>query len=162
MYRLLLFTLLAVCTVPSIAAAAAAPATQQRTCTFANGRGMRIQFAAEPYDLNDGRIWTPGDQPAALFLDTSVTIEGVVLPVGAYGVYLLPRKEHWTLIVSKSTKPATEYDSKGDIVRATMGSGDLGHKVDRPKIALVHVSPTQCNIRVYAGSTMAWEEVKQK
>jgi hypothetical protein len=43
-----------------------------------------------------------------------------------------------------------------------MGSSKLEHKVDVPEIALVHPSRSQCNVRIYAGSTLAWEEINEK
>jgi hypothetical protein len=153
--------LVAILAVSCLAGVASAQ-KQETTCAFANGKGMRIQYAPEPFHLKNGEVWTAGNQPMALFLDNSVTIEGVSVPVGAYGIYVLPDKDHWTFILNRSARPASDYDSGQDIVRAHMGTGDLGHKMDHPQIALVHISPSQCNVRVYAGSTMAWEEIKQK
>lgn len=134
---------------------------QEVTCAFEDGHGMRLQYAQQQYDVDNGHVWTPGNQAMALFLDTSVSVEGVTLPVGAYGLYVLPEKNHWQLIVNRTAGKATEYDSKNDLVRTTMGSSHLDHKVDRPQLVLVHIAPTQCNIRVYADSTMAWGEMKE-
>jgi DUF2911 family protein len=157
MFRVLIVIFAVLCLAGAIPAR-----KQETTCAFADGKGMRIQYAPGPYNLKNGAIWTPGNQPMTLFLDTSVSIGGVSVPVGAYGIYVVPKKDHWTFIVNRSARPASGYDYGGDIVRATMGSGDLGHKVDHPQIAFVHIAPSQCNVRVYAGSTMAWEEIKEK
>jgi len=134
---------------------------QEVTCAFEDGHGMRLQYVPQQYKLDNGHVWTPGDQAMALFLDTSVSIEGVTLPVGAYGLYVLPQKGHWQLIVNRTAAKATEYDSKNDVVRTTMGSSHLDQKVERPQLVLVHIAPSQCNLRVYAASTMAWEEMKE-
>ncbi|HKT24350.1 MAG TPA: DUF2911 domain-containing protein [Terriglobales bacterium] len=134
---------------------------QEVTCAFEDGHGMRLQYAQQQYDVDNGHVWTPGNQAMALFLDTSVSIEGVTLPVGAYGLYVLPEKGHWQLIVNRTAAKATAYDSKNDVVRTTMGSSHLDHKVERPQLVLVHIAPTQCNIRLYADSTMAWEETNE-
>ncbi len=138
------------------------PDTQEVTCTFQDGHGMRIEYTPGDYELRSGKIWTPAGQPIALFLDTAVAIDNVSLPVGGYGIYILPGPKSWMLIVNKSARPAAQYDSKQDLVRANMDFGDLGHKVDSTKIALLHMAPTQCNIRIYAGSTMAAGEMHEK
>lgn len=134
---------------------------QEVTCAFEDGHGMRLQYTQQSYRVDNGHVWTAGNQAMALFLDTSISIEGVTLPVGAYGLYVLPEKGHWQLIVNRTATKATEYDSKNDVVRTTMGSSHLDHKVDHPQLVLVHMAPTQCNLRLYADSTMAWEETKE-
>ena len=147
----------------TVSLAWAAPASQQEvTCAFADGRGMRVQYTPVDYKLQDGEVWTPGNQPVALFLDTGVTIAGNTLPAGAYGVYVEPEKHDWKLIVNQSAKGAAEYDNHKDVVRAAMDAGDLGHKVQEPQFALGHTGPSQCTLRIYAGSTMAWEDIQER
>jgi len=106
-------------------------------------------------------VWTPGNLPISLFLDTSVSIGDAVLPAGAYRLYILPEKKIWTLLVNKSVKGAEQSDKTKEMVRVVMGSGDLGHEEPAPKVAFAQVAPTQCNIRVYDGSTMAWAETRE-
>jgi hypothetical protein len=122
---------------------------------------MRIHYVREPYRVKSGEVWTPGNKPVALFLDTSVTVGTTVLPVGAYGVYFLPDRKSWTLIINKSSKGGGEYDKTQDLVRVPMESGNLGHDVGLPQLAFAHEAPLQCNLRLYTGSTMAWGEIRE-
>jgi hypothetical protein len=136
-------------------------AEQEVNCSFEDGHSIRLQYSPEPYALRKAEAWTPGNKPVALFLDTGISIGGVVLPVGAYGLYILPDKKAWTLIVNKSAKGGSDYDKTQDLARLQMESGDLGHQVAVPQLALAHTAPAQCSLRVYAGSTMAWGEIKE-
>lgn len=134
---------------------------QEVTCSFEDGHSIRLQYFQEPYALRKAEAWTPGNKPVALFLDTDISIGGAVLRVGAYGLYILPDKKAWTLIVNKSAKGGREYDKTQDLARLQMESGDLGHQVEVPQLALAHTAPAQCSLRIYAGSTMAWGEIKE-
>lgn len=153
----LLAAIIALCAV----AWAAPGSPEQSTCTFTDGGSLRVEYTPEPSPMKNGEAWTPGNQPVVLFLDTPVKIENVSLPIAAYGLYILPGKGRWTLIVNRYFKPGSEYDPKGDIVRTTMESSTLSRPVERPQVAVVHPAPSQCELQVYAGSVMAWKEIDE-
>jgi hypothetical protein len=80
------------------------PAQHSFTCAFADGKGVRVQYTPAPHPVKEGNAWTPGGKPVALFVDTSISVGGSVLPVGAYGLYFVSGKEDWRMIVSKKRK----------------------------------------------------------
>lgn len=156
MFRLLA-AIIALCAV----AWAAPGSPEQSTCTFTDGGSLRVEYTPEPSPMKNGEVWTPGNQPVVMFLDTPVKVENVSLPIGAYGLYILPEKGRWKLIVNRYFKPGSEYDAKGDIVRAAMASSALSRPVDRPQLSLVHPAPSQCELQVSAGSVIAWKEIAE-
>jgi hypothetical protein len=146
----------------NLAFAAGEPAVQETVCSFADGKGMRVQYTPLEFKLRNGEPWTPGDKPLTLFTDTPITLGNTPLPAGAYGLYLVPEKQTWTLVVNKTAKPGQQADKSQDIVRAPMQSGDLGHNIGTPQVTLVHPAQTQCSLQVYAGSTLAWADFKEQ
>ena len=156
----------------SLMAQSKATAAQTKTvaCTFQDGSEMSIRYRPEPTGkkdkkdkkkLREGEVWSPGGSPMYLFMQTNVTLAGTLLPAGAYSMYLIPAKEHWTLIVNKNVKEGTAYDATQDVVRVPMSQGELGH-AQGFRVYLGQSGPKQCSIRVYHGKTGSWADFNQQ
>jgi hypothetical protein len=91
-----------------------------------------------------------------------LTIGGTEIPSGAYSIYVLPRKQRWTLIVNKNVVATNKYDEKLDLVRVPMESTTVETPFKRLEIAFAHVAPKECNLRVYYERTGAWAEFHEK
>lgn len=76
-------------------------------------RGRKIYGGLVPYD----EVWRAGANEATTFVvNTSVTVNGKMVPAGGYTLFALPSPDRWQLIVSKQTGewgipyPGEEYD----------------------------------------------------
>ena len=67
-----------------------------------------------------------------LFTEAQLTLGSSVIPIGAYTVYPIPAKDHWTVVVNKNVTPGAAYDEKQDIARAAMETA----QVDQPSDGL--------------------------
>jgi hypothetical protein len=140
--------------------------TRDITCTFADGRGMRVQYdhseKTDKRGLPVGKAWTPAGKPMLLFLDTAITVGGTPIPLGAYALYVIPGRADWTLVVSTDTSGGAKRDTSKDIAKTNMPTGELSGGENIATIYLAHISDKECNIRVTYGKTMAWGEIHEK
>ena len=140
--------------------------TRDVTCSFADGKGMRVQYdhseKANKSGLPNGKAWTPAGKPMLLFLDTAITVGGTPIPLGAYALYVIPSKADWTLVVSNDTSGGAKRDASKDIAKTSMPTGELSGGETVATIFLAHVSDKECNIRVVYGKTMAWGEIHEQ
>lgn len=87
-------------------------------------RGRALFGALVPW----GKTWTPSADSAARFTtSTAVTVNGVSLAAGSYGVWAIPDSTSWTVIFSSvSSVFHTRYPQGADVrrVRARPHQGD--------------------------------------
>ena len=79
-------------------------------------RGRVIWGGLVPMD----QVWVTGAHKAtSIEFEGPVQIAGVDLPAGKYGLFTIPSKDEWTIIVSKNWDQhlTDEYNQKDDIVR---------------------------------------------
>jgi Protein of unknown function (DUF2911) len=135
-------------------------------CTFDDGKQMKVEYsnatAKRGQELHEGRLWEPGGSPMFLFTAAELTIGGAVIPEGAYSLYVIPEKRSWTLVVNRNTAAAGQYDQRQDLVRAPMEIGKNDVPVAQVQVALAHIGPRQCNLRLYYEETGAWAEFHEK
>lgn len=137
-----------------------APTSNQQTsvCTFDDGGQVSVRYdavAAHGEHLPLGRVWSPGESPIYLFTSTPVQAGQTKIPVGAYSLYVIPEKNAWTLVVNKDVSDK-KYDPQKDLVRVPMDLGSVDEAVKNVQLALGHVAPRQCTLRLYYGKTGAW------
>src|ERR1700748_1427845 len=79
-------------------------------------KGRRIFGDLVPF----GKVWRTGaNQATTLTFGDAVTIEGVKIPAGKYGLLTIPDAGSWTLIITRQTdvtQPAV-YKQDQDVVR---------------------------------------------
>ncbi len=142
------------------------PSPTDVTCTFASGKGMRIDYVhAGKASRNGpplGKPWTPDNKPFVIFLDSDVTIGNATVPVGAYSLFVIPNKTAWTLVVNKDVNAHDKRNEALDIAKTSMQTGELQGGEDVATIYLAHIAPNQCNVRIVYGKTMAWGEIHEK
>ena len=143
-----------------------ATTTRDVTCIFADEKGIRLQYdrseKANKNGLPVGKPWTPAAKPMLLFLDTDIIVGGTNIPLGAYGLYIVPGKTNWTLVISKDTAGGARRDTSKDLAKTTMPTGELSGGDTIASVYLAHVSEKECNVRVVYGKTMAWGEIHEK
>ena len=147
--------------VPAFAQDSNASKKIDATCTFADGKQMRVSYAPiaaskKEAALPADKIWAPENLPMDIFTDTSVSVDGKPIPAGAYTMYVIPGGK-WTLVVNKDVTAGDKYDEKNDLVRASMQMGELGD-LEPFELAFARLGPKQCNLRIYYGKVGTFTE----
>lgn len=138
-----------------------APATT--TCNLDDGRQVYVRYTppGKNEKISNGKPWTPGGTPMTLFSEAQLTLGSSVIPIGAYSLYPIPAKDHWTLAVNKNVTPGTAYDEKQDIARAAMETVQVDQQSEGLEIAFAHVG-TRCTLRIFIGKTASFADFTAK
>jgi len=140
------------------------PASSTAACTFADGKQLSVQYeksaSVQKVDLAEGKLWMPGAKPMVLFTQADLDVGTSQIPVGAYSLYLIPGKGHWTLVINKNVNKG-EYDQQQDLLRLPMDVGQLSSP-EQFSLFFAHMAPKQCNLRIYDNKTGAWAEFHEK
>ncbi|HLT85989.1 MAG TPA: DUF2911 domain-containing protein [Sphingobacterium sp.] len=106
-----------------------------------------------PYD----QVWRTGaNNIPSLTFEEDVTIAGNTVPAGTYGLFTIPAKGDWTIILSKNVEQwgAYQYNQSEDFLRFQAKSEQLSDKVETFTIAFENVKPNGADL------TLAWENTK--
>ncbi len=140
--------------------------SEAAVCTFSDDKQMTMRYTPASFDKKNpppqGKIWSPGGTPMALFTEASLMLNNKEVPTGAYNVYLLPEKNNWTLIVSKNVTAGAAYDEQQDLVRAPMEVEKLPEAQKTLSIYFGHIAPKKCAIRVDFGMVRTSMEFDEK
>jgi len=116
-------------------------------------KGRKIFGDLVPY----GSVWRTGANSATTVqFSDEVTIGGVLLAPGKYGLLSIPEKDNWTLIISKQidvTSPSA-YKQEMDLVRVTATVEKLKKSVESFTISIEDIKPTSCQL------TLQWSKTK--
>lgn len=116
-------------------------------------KGRKIFGDLVPY----GNIWRTGANSATtLQFSDEVTIGGVKLAPGKYGLLSIPNKDSWTLIITKQTdvtSPAA-YKQEMDVVRVNAPVTKSKGRKENFMIQVDNIKPTQCQIE------LSWDQIK--
>ena len=96
-----------------------------------------------------------------LFTEAQLTLGSSVIPVGAYTLYPIPAKDHWTVVVNKNVTPGAAYDEKQDIARAPMETAQVEQPSDGLELAFAHVG-ARCTLRIYMGKAASFADFTAK
>lgn len=92
-------------------------------------KGRKIFGGLEAY----GKVWRTGANSATkVTLSTPVKFNGTEVPAGTYGLFSIPGKDEWTIIIQKDSSQwgAYTYDAKNDIARVTAKPVRLAENVE--------------------------------
>ncbi len=148
---------------PVFAQDAAVP-TSTASCNLDDGRQIYIRYnpiAANKEKISNGKPFMPGGMPMTLFTEAELTLGTSMIPVGAYTVYPIPEKNHWTLAVNKDVKAGSPYDEKSDIARAPMETAQVAEPSTSLEVAFAHVG-THCTLRIYFGKNASFADFTAK
>jgi hypothetical protein len=109
----------------------------------------------------NGKPWMPGGAPMTLFTEAQLSLGSSLIPIGAYSVYPIPAKDHWTLVVNKNVTPGAAYDEKQDIARAPMETAQVAQPSEALEVAFAHVG-ARCTLRIYIGKTASFADFTAK
>lgn len=112
-----------------------------------NVKGRKIFGAMEPY----GAVWRTGANSATLISFTeAVKIDGKEIPAGDYGLFTIPGKSEWTVILNKGAKQwgAYEYKEAEDVLRIQVKPATLKDKVETFTMQFTDVYPTTAKLQL--------------
>jgi hypothetical protein len=138
--------------------------TSTTTCNLDDGRQVYMRFNAvstAKERVVNGKPLTPGGQPMTLFTEAQLALGSSTIPVGAYTVYPIPARDHWTLVVNKNVTPGAAYDEKQDIARTSMETAQVAQPSDALEVAFAHVG-ARCTLRIYIGKTASFADFTAK
>jgi hypothetical protein len=147
-----------------LAAQTATPPTSTTTCNLDDGRQVYVRYNPVPTNkekISNGKPMTPGGVPMTLFTEAELMLGTSTIPIGAYTVYPIPARDHWTLVVNKNVTPGSTYDQKQDVARAPMETAQVAQPSDALEVAFAHVGP-RCTLRVYIGKVASFADFTAK
>jgi hypothetical protein len=134
------------------------------TCTLDDGRQVYVRYNAVPTKnerVSNGKPLIPGGTPMTLFSEAQLTLGSSIIPIGAYTLYPIPGRDHWTLVVNKNVTPGAAYDEKEDIARAPMETAQVESPSENLEVAFAHVG-NRCTLRIYIGKTASFADFTAK
>jgi len=133
------------------------------TCNLDDGRQVYVHYnaASSKERPPNGKPWSPGGAPMTLFTEAQLSLGSSMIPIGAYRVYPIPAKDHWTLVVNKNVTPGAAYDEKQDVARASMETAQVDQAAAALEIAFAHVG-SRCTLRIYAGKSASFVDFTAK
>jgi len=148
---------------PWLLAQAGNPPSSTTTCNLEDGRQVQIRYnpVTAKEKVANGKPWTPGGTPMTLFTEAPLSLGSSTIPIGAYTVYPIPARDHWTLVVNKNVTPGAAYDEKQDIARATMETDQVPQANETLEVAFAHVG-ARCTLRIYIGKTASFADFTAK
>ncbi|NGM60710.1 DUF2911 domain-containing protein [Sphingobacterium sp. SGG-5] len=118
-----------------------------------NANGRLVFGGLVPY----GQVWRTGaNNIPNLTFEEEVRIEGHTVPAGTYGLFTVPNKNEWTIILSKNPKQwgAYQYKETEDLLRFNVKPQTVTKKVETFTIGFENVTPKSTLV------TLAWENTK--
>jgi hypothetical protein len=139
--------------------------TSTASCYLDDGRQVYVRYVpvsnTNKEKVQNGKPFMPGGVPMTLFTETQLTLGTSTIPIGAYSLYPIPAKDHWTIAVNKNVTPGASYDEKQDIARAAMETAQVPDPSQGLEIAFAHVG-VRCTLRIYIGKTASFSDFTAK
>ena len=102
-----------------------------------------------------GKRWRTGaNATTSIKFSDDVVIEGKKVPAGEYGLYTIPNKTEWLVVLNKNTKLGAEVDGfkdDQDVARFTIKPYKVASKVETFTINFTDLTPATANV------AMEWE-----
>lgn len=112
-----------------------------------NMKGRKIFGALEPFD----KVWRTGANSATVIkFSDDVTIDGKNIPAGEYGLFTIPNKNEWTVILSKTSKTwgAYTYNEADDFARFKVKPEALKAPMETFTMQFTNVKPTSAKLQI--------------
>ena len=99
-----------------------------------------------------GKRWRTGaNATTSIKFSDDVTIEGKKVPAGEYGLYTIPNKTEWLVVLNKNTKLGADVDGfkdDQDVARFTIKPYKLGSKLETFTINFADITPATANVAI--------------
>jgi tetratricopeptide (TPR) repeat protein len=116
-------------------------------------KGRTIFGGLEPYD----QVWRTGANSATkIVFSTPVKFNGTEVPAGTYGLFTIPGREEWTVILNKIAIQwgAYQYDPKDDVLRVKVTPVKLAEAVETFTIDLNDIRDESATLN------LTWEKTR--
>ncbi|QIX62612.1 DUF2911 domain-containing protein [Hymenobacter sp. BT18] len=111
-----------------------------------SAKGRAVFGGLVPFD----KRWRTGaNATTSIKFSDEVTIEGKKVPAGEYGIYTIPKKGEWIVVLNKSTKMGADVDAfkdDEDVARFTVKTTKLPAKVETFTINFTDLTPATANV----------------
>ncbi|MEJ6980678.1 DUF2911 domain-containing protein [Pedobacter sp. P351] len=110
-------------------------------------RGRAIFGGLVPFD----KVWRTGANSATIIkFSDEVIIEGKTIPAGEYGLFTIPGKKDWTVIISKGSQQwgAYTYKEADDLARFSVKPQSLKDKVETFTMQFANVYQTSAQLQL--------------
>jgi hypothetical protein len=118
-----------------------------------NVKGRKVFGGLEQY----GKVWRTGANNATSIKFSEPTmIEGKTVPAGEYGLFTIPGKTEWTIIINKNPKQwgAYTYKETDDLLRVKVKPAKSVIRTETFAIQFINVTPKSAEL------LLAWDDVK--
>src|SRR5690349_3027066 len=116
-------------------------------------KGRKVYGDLVPF----GNVWRTGaNQATTLTFGEEVSIGGVKIPAGKYGLLSIPDKANWTLIITKQTDVTSPsaYKKESDVVRVTAKPVLVSSKVETFTMQFANIKANSCELQILWENTM--------
>ncbi|BAV06432.1 hypothetical protein FLA_2450 [Filimonas lacunae] len=110
-------------------------------------KGRKLGTDLAPY----GKVWRTGANGATIIqFSDDVTIGGVALKAGKYGVLSIPGATEWTLIITKdlNVNQPSLYKQENDVVRVKAPVTKLAEKVETFTMNFANFTSSSCDLQL--------------
>ena len=104
-----------------------------------------------------GQVWRTGaNNIPSITFEEEVTIEGNKVPAGTYGIFSIPNKNQWTIILSRNASQwgAYQYKQEEDFLRFNVTPSTLNNKVESFTMNFEDITANSAKL------TLAWDKTK--
>ncbi|MEJ7779316.1 MAG: DUF2911 domain-containing protein [Daejeonella sp.] len=118
-----------------------------------NVKGRSVFTELAPY----GEVWRTGANNATVITFTdNITLEGNPVKAGEYGLFSIPGKDSWTIILNKSAQQwgAYKYKQDDDVLRFQVKPAKVSDKAESFSIAFTNVMPSSAKLN------LLWDDTK--
>lgn len=120
-----------------------------------NAKGRKIFGGLVPYNA----VWRTGANSATTIQFTDdVELEGHKLAAGEYGLFTIPGKDEWTIVMNKTAKQwgAYNYKAEDDVLRFKVKPTETREQNETFTIQFMNVLPASCDMQ------LTWEHTAVK
>ncbi|GAB2701179.1 DUF2911 domain-containing protein [Mucilaginibacter koreensis] len=118
-----------------------------------NVKGRKVFADLAPY----GQVWRTGANSATVITFTDeVSLAGNKVAPGEYGLFTIPNKDEWTIILNKNAKQwgAYTYKEADDVLRFKVKATKLKQIAETFTIQFADVLPTTCQLQLMWANTV--------
>jgi hypothetical protein len=110
-----------------------------------------------------GKVWRTGaNQATTISFGDSVSIGGISIPPGKYGLLTIPGPEEWTIIISRQLNVTSpdNYKADQDIVRVNSRTQEFPYPIETFTMLFSNVTPTSCDLALVWDRTLVAMTIK--
>lgn len=117
----------------------------------------RTLFTQDALLAPTGQVWRTGANASTkITFSDPVTVGGKLLPAGAYGIFTIPGKDEWVIILNTNSKGwgSFQYNEAEDVVRVKVKPETTSVSTETFTINIGNISAEHCAISLKWGNTL--------